>query len=71
VKHLLEVLKTSDAENSTFATQAALQLRQSSILKVLSHQIEDLGEEYIQFLTKEGIFTDLISYLFQDMDNVN
>jgi hypothetical protein len=33
---------------------------------LLSHQVEDIGEEYINFLTKEGIFAELITFLFKE-----
>lgn len=35
----------------------------------MSHQIEELGEEYIQFLHKENVFNDLIPYLFMDIES--
>jgi hypothetical protein len=38
-------------------------------LKVLTYQIEDMGGDYIDFLSKEGVFKDLIHYLFQDMEH--
>jgi len=71
-KHLLNVLKTpeSSAEHATKASIAAMRQKQSSILKVLSNQIEQLGKEYIDLLRKEGILSDLITYLYQDIENV-
>lgn len=35
----------------------------------MSHQIEELGEEYIQFLYKENVFNELIPYLFMDIES--
>lgn len=69
VRHLLSVLKSSDTESGdgTKASIAAIKFKQSSILKILSHQIEGLGEEYIEFLNKEGVFNDVIHYLFMDI----
>lgn len=35
-------------------------------MKILGQQIKDIGEDYVKFLQNEGVFTDLIQYLFKE-----
>lgn len=68
VKHLLKVLKSSNEQSSSSSQKVINDLRQSSILKIITHQIEDLGEEYVSLMAKEDIFKELIKFLFNDLD---
>lgn len=72
IRHLLSILKSLDAEGNDDSNQnnAAVKFKQSSILKIICHQIEQLGVEYIDFLNKEGICNDIIKYLFKDIKDL-
>jgi len=67
VKHLIDVLAGSKADDSDFAS---LRLKQSQILKVFCNQIDVMGKQYIQFLQKENHLVPLMGYLYKDVENL-
>lgn len=38
-------------------------------MKILTHQIDEMGKDYISFLEKEGVYEELVTYLFTEADD--
>jgi hypothetical protein len=65
VKHLISILKTDEKEVEKYdvGQKALLREKQAQILKIISQQVEVVGESFINFLKDGDLLKDLMSYL--------
>jgi hypothetical protein len=66
---LISILKTDEKEVEKYDTgqKALLREKQAQILKIISQQVEVIGESFINFLKDLDLLKDLMSYLYLDI----